>query len=117
MANKQCKLPEGSFRNQKKGYEEVHIPALKSKPRTDTEKDVKIASLPEWARGGFKGFNSLNRVQSKLFPCAFESDENLLLCAPTGAGKTNVAMLTILREIGKNRKPDGTVDLEAFKVN
>jgi len=23
-------------------------------------------------------------------------DENLLICAPTGAGKTNVALLTIL---------------------
>ena len=27
------------------------------------------------------------------------SDENLLLCAPTGAGKTNVAMMSILREV------------------
>lgn len=26
--------------------------------------------------------------------------ENLLVAAPTGAGKTNVALMTILREIG-----------------
>ncbi len=32
MANKRCQLPEGSFRKQRKGYEEVHVPALKPKP-------------------------------------------------------------------------------------
>ena len=32
MANKRCQLPSGSFRQSKKGYEEVHVPALKSKP-------------------------------------------------------------------------------------
>jgi pre-mRNA-splicing helicase BRR2 len=31
MANKRCQLPEGSFRRQEKGYEEVHVPALKPK--------------------------------------------------------------------------------------
>ena len=32
MANKRCQLPGGSFRQTKKGYEEVHVPALKPKP-------------------------------------------------------------------------------------
>lgn len=32
MANKRCQLPDGSFRKQRKGYEEVHVPALKPKP-------------------------------------------------------------------------------------
>jgi activating signal cointegrator complex subunit 3 len=32
---------------------------------------------------------------------AFDTDENMLVCAPTGAGKTNVALLTILREFDK----------------
>ncbi|THU93128.1 hypothetical protein K435DRAFT_861824 [Dendrothele bispora CBS 962.96] len=36
----------------------------------------------------------LNRVQSKLYPITFGTNEPLLLCAPTGAGKTNIAMLT-----------------------
>ncbi len=31
MANKRCQLPEGSYRKQEKGYEEVHVPALKPK--------------------------------------------------------------------------------------
>lgn len=37
MANKRCQLPDGSFRKQRKGYEEVHVPALKPKPFSDEE--------------------------------------------------------------------------------
>lgn len=29
MANKRCELPPGSWRAQKKGYEEIHVPAVK----------------------------------------------------------------------------------------
>jgi len=32
MANKRCELPDGSFRKQRKGYEEIHVPALKPSP-------------------------------------------------------------------------------------
>ena len=32
-----------------------------------------------------------------------------------GAGKTNVALLTILREIGKHLREDGSVKLDEFK--
>jgi pre-mRNA-splicing helicase BRR2 len=46
----------------------------------------------------------LNRVQSKLCDVALRSSENLLLCAPTGAGKTNVAMLTMLNILGQFRR-------------
>jgi replicative superfamily II helicase len=34
---------------------------------------------------------------TQLYESALNGDDNLLLCAPTGAGKTNVALLTILR--------------------
>lgn len=37
MANKRCQLPDGSFRKQRKGYEEVHVPALKAKPFGENE--------------------------------------------------------------------------------
>ena len=37
MANKRCQLPEGSFRRQEKGYEEVHVPALKPKSFANDE--------------------------------------------------------------------------------
>ena len=38
-----------------------------------------------------------------LQEAALEGSENLLLCAPTGAGKTNVAMMAMLHEIGLHR--------------
>ena len=49
----------------------------------------------------FKDVPYLNQLQTKVREVAFESDENMLICAPTGAGKTNVALLTILREFNK----------------
>ena len=77
---------------------------------------VSITSLPKYAQPAFEGYESLNRIQSRLSNSALNTDENLLLCAPTGAGKTNVALLTILREIGKHINLDGTINLEEFKV-
>ncbi|KAK7461038.1 Pre-mRNA-splicing helicase BRR2 [Stygiomarasmius scandens] len=115
MSNKKCKLPDGSFKRSKKGYEEIHVPAPKSKP-SDPNETVPISDLPAWAREAFT-VKTLNRVQSKLYPIAFGTDEPLLLCAPTGAGKTNVAMLTILNELAKYRDEEtGSFDLDAFKI-
>uniref|UniRef100_A0A8C7QRT5 U5 small nuclear ribonucleoprotein 200 kDa helicase n=1 Tax=Oncorhynchus mykiss TaxID=8022 RepID=A0A8C7QRT5_ONCMY len=116
MANKRCQLPDGSFRKQRKGYEEVHVPALKPKPFADDEVLVVIEKLPKYAQAGFEGFKTLNRIQSKLFKTAMETDENLLVCAPTGAGKTNVALMAMLREIGKHINLDGTINLDDFKI-
>ena len=119
MANKRCVLPEGSYRRQQKGYEEVFVPPMKTKPLEHNEKLVEIADMPEWSQKVFKGakFTTLNRVQSRLYPTAMFTDENMLLCAPTGAGKTNVALLAILHEIGKVIQPDGTLDLDRLKVS
>ena len=38
MSNKKCKLPEELFKRFKKGYEEVHVSALKPKPFANNEK-------------------------------------------------------------------------------
>ena len=59
---------------------------------------------------------SLNRIQSKVCETALYTNENILMCAPTGAGKTNVAMLSVMHELGMHRKPDGSIDLKAFKI-
>ena len=122
MSNKRCKLPDGSFKRSKKGYEEIHVPAPTPAPLQQGERRVPIAELPLWAQAAFKGATELNRVQSRLYPVAFntdpnEQDEPLLLCAPTGAGKTNVAMLTILNELAKHRdERTGQFNLDAFKI-
>jgi len=114
-SNKKVVLPEGTWRALKKGYEEVHVPAIKHIPDAD-ERLVEIEELPAWTHRAFEGMTLLNRVQSKMCKAAFYSPENLLLCAPTGAGKTNVAMLCMLNEIGQHLREDGTVNLEAFKI-
>lgn len=117
MTNKKCVLPEGSYKNTRPLYEEIVVPAPKPVPFASAEKLVTISTLPEWMHVAFQGAKSLNRIQSRLFPVAYGSDENLLLCAPTGAGKTNVAMLTILNELVKHRDAETRLfNLNAFKI-
>ena len=116
MTNKSCQLPEGSYRSANKDYEEVYVPPLKAKPFEQEEKLVKIESLPEWSHAAFAGMTSLNRIQSRVSGCALYSSDNMLVCAPTGAGKTNVAVLTMLHEVGLHVRPDGSVDRGKFKI-
>ena len=66
----------------------------------------KVTALPEWSHRIFD-FNFFNEIQSTVFDKAFNTDENLLISAPTGAGKTNIALLTILREIEIELKHKG----------
>ncbi|CAH8267101.1 unnamed protein product [Arabidopsis lyrata] len=115
MANKKCDLPPGSYRIHGKGYDEVHVPWV-SKKVDRNEKLVKITEMPDWAQPAFKGMQQLNRVQSKVYETALFKTENILLCAPTGAGKTNVAMLTILQQLELNRNEDGTYNHGDYKI-
>ena len=129
MTNKKCDLPAQSWRAMKPGYEEVHVPAARSVSSPD-ESLILIKELPQWTHDAFAGMSTLNRVQSRMADVALRTSENLLLCAPTGAGKTNVAMLSILNVLGqflkevvdsdsseKNaNKYRGKFDLSAFKI-
>ncbi|CAK9317813.1 unnamed protein product [Citrullus colocynthis] len=99
-----------------KGYEEIYVPKLTPKPFDREEKCVKIASMPGWAQLAFKGMTQLNRVQSKVYETALFKADNLLLCAPTGAGKTNVAVLTILQQIALHTNPDGSHNHNEYKI-
>uniref|UniRef100_A0A7N0T061 RNA helicase n=1 Tax=Kalanchoe fedtschenkoi TaxID=63787 RepID=A0A7N0T061_KALFE len=116
MANNRTVLPDGSVRISEKGYEEVHVPTLKPKPMGSDEKLVSISSMPDWAQPAFEGMSQLNRVQSRVYETALFSADNILLCAPTGAGKTNVAMLTILQQIALNRNSDGSINHDNYKI-
>lgn len=122
MTVRECKLPDGSEHIQNKDYEEWHVPAIRAVRDKGKEHLISIEQLPQWSQSAFPNIRHLNRMQSAVYPCAFESDENLLLCAPTGAGKTNVATLAILKAL-KHFIPDGIdtsslegVDLSSFKV-
>jgi len=117
MTNPSVKLPQGSTKRSFKGYDEIHVPAPKRKREDMEVPNLPTTELPEWARIGFGSSKELNRIQTRCFPTAFKEDGNMLICAPTGSGKTNVAMLAMLREIGKHRDPaTGAIDLDAFKI-
>ncbi|KAG9581437.1 Sec63-domain-containing protein, partial [Aureobasidium melanogenum] len=117
MTNPSVKLPQGSTKRTFKGYDEIHVPAPKRKREDFETPNLPTTELPEWARIGFGSSKELNRIQTRCFPTAFKDDGNMLICAPTGSGKTNVAMLAMLREIGKHRNPEtGEIDLDAFKI-
>ena len=82
-------LPAGSEKKVGPGYEEVTIPAATNKPIIPPGGLVKISSLEPFAQLAFRGTSSLNTIQSIVFQAAYDSAQNLLICAPTGAGKVS----------------------------
>lgn len=94
-------LPLGTSREEKQFYEEVTIPPPRTVPMRTEERYIPIPEMDPICRGAFPGYKSLNRLQSAVYPLAYKTNENLLVCAPTGAGKTDVAMLTVMRAISQ----------------
>ena len=47
----------------------------------------------------FFAYKQFNPLQSIVFDHIYQSDENILVSAPTGAGKTDMALLSILRAL------------------
>ncbi|XP_053736131.1 activating signal cointegrator 1 complex subunit 3 isoform X2 [Synchiropus splendidus] len=109
-------LPEGIGRENNKIYEEVVIPPNEPMPIGFQEKPVYISDLDEIGQLVFSGMKRLNRIQSIVFETAYNTNENLLICAPTGAGKTNIAMLTVLHEIRQHLQPGGMIKKDEFKI-
>lgn len=66
-------------------------------------------------RKAFEGIEKLNRIQSIVFKVAYETNENLLICAPTGAGKTNIAMLAVVHQL-KLHIEMGVLKKNEFKI-
>ncbi|KAJ3042101.1 activating signal cointegrator 1 complex subunit [Rhizophlyctis rosea] len=109
-------LPKGTVRIEEKDYEEIQIPIPPPPMIGAQEKRVEISALDELAQRGFKRYKSLNRVQSIVYPVAYQTNENMLVCAPTGAGKTDVAMLTVLRCLSQHRAENGRIAKNDFKI-
>ncbi|XP_073192970.1 activating signal cointegrator 1 complex subunit 3 isoform X7 [Lepidochelys kempii] len=108
-------LPEAIQRENNKMYEEVKIPHSEPMPVGTEEKIVYIKDLDEIGQLVFKGMKRLNRIQSIVFETAYSTNENMLICAPTGAGKTNIAMLTVLHEI-RQHVQQGVIKKDEFKI-
>ncbi|KID92354.1 activating signal cointegrator 1 complex subunit 3 [Metarhizium guizhouense ARSEF 977] len=113
FAGKKYGLPVGSERRQFEKYEEYFVPAGRKGTLGPGEKLVAISDLDGLCRNTFKGYKTLNRMQSLVFPIGYKTNENMLICAPTGAGKTDAAMLTILHTIGQHIYPNPIEDPEA----
>jgi antiviral helicase SLH1 len=77
-------LPAGTVREENMDYEQLTVPMAKKSPPRTNEKPISIDEFEEWIRPTFKGYTGLNRVQSIVYPIAFQSNENMLVCAPTG---------------------------------
>ncbi|VBB27123.1 unnamed protein product [Acanthocheilonema viteae] len=94
---KRC-LPANSSRVVRDTYEEVHVPAPDRSQITGVHQ-INIEDFDELGKKCFDSFEKLNVIQSLVFTQAYKSQENLLICAPTGAGKTNIALLAILNTV------------------
>eukprot|EP01038_Epipyxis_sp_PR26KG_P011120 gene11120-14924_t len=112
---KKSVLPSNAQRKTGPGFEEVHIPAIRNNNNGSADELVSINTLEDWAQLAFPNTKSLNRIQSKVFPTAYNSSENMLVCAPTGAGKTNIAMLTFLQLVKQSIK-EGSLDVGNIKA-
>ncbi|KAH8193819.1 hypothetical protein TruAng_012016 [Truncatella angustata] len=124
-AGKRYALPTGSERILREKYEEIKVPAGKTGVLAPGRRLLPIDEMDGLCRRTFKGYKALNRMQSLVYPIAYKTSENMLICAPTGAGKTDAAMLTILQTICHYCTPnpiedheatDFAVDLNDFKI-
>ena len=75
----------GSERIEREKYEEYSIPATKVGVLARQQKLVQIDELDGLCQRTFKGYKALNRMQSLVYPVAYQTSENMLICAPTGA--------------------------------
>jgi activating signal cointegrator complex subunit 3 len=72
---------------------------------------ISIDMFKEWCRPAFSGITHLNEMQSIVYPEAYFSNHNLLVSAPTGAGKTNIALMCVLKAL-ENSMVDGVIDTD-----
>ncbi|EWC44224.1 putative helicase mug81 [Drechslerella stenobrocha 248] len=124
FTGKKYALPPGSESQEFEKHQEIRIPPNRVGTVRSNAERVEIKALDNLCRKTFVGYQSLNRMQSLVYPIAYQTNENLLICAPTGAGKTDAAMLTILHTIRGYCHPQPSmeaveglhVDLSGFKI-
>lgn len=136
IAGESCVIPAGAKRTDYRTHEEVYIPVTNTAQELTVGQElIAIKSLDEVillyivfhitklifmfvfkvGQKAFHGIINLNRIQTIVFDAAYNTNENLLVCAPTGAGKTNVALLTIIHQI-KQHIRNNVIHKYEFKV-
>ncbi|KAK7076032.1 activating signal cointegrator 1 complex subunit, partial [Halocaridina rubra] len=114
IAGLKMALPDGFTKTSDSIMEEVQIPISDPAPPEVGAKLIPISHLDEIGQTAFKGCKTLNRIQTVVYPVAYHSNVNMLICAPTGAGKTNIAMLTIIHQI-RQHIDCGVIQKDKFK--
>ena len=99
-------LPVGFEREDTKKFERVSIPPNEKAPMNIGSKLIPTSQLDVIGQAVFSGVKCLNRIQSIVCDAAYRTNENLLVCAPTGAGKTNVALLCMIQTIRQHMDKD-----------
>ena len=86
IAGSKILLPEDISRVDNKQYEQIHIPAVNT--AADSSMNIKLVDVNQLddniGKIAFRNVKFLNRIQSVVFQSAYSSNENLLICAPTG---------------------------------
>ncbi|CAD5212065.1 unnamed protein product [Bursaphelenchus xylophilus] len=108
-------LPEGTTRRITSRLQEVTVPPQERSQNMDVH-PIMVNNLDPLGQLAFQGFEKLNTIQSIVFEQAYNTKENLLICAPTGAGKTNVALLSILKTIRDHCDEHGRILKDTFKI-
>ncbi|CAG9769327.1 unnamed protein product [Ceutorhynchus assimilis] len=106
--------PANAIKKNTSQYAEFTIPGSK-KDDIDKIPKVQVSSLDNLGKLVFKDIKEFNVIQSEVFPVAYNSNENLLICAPTGAGKTNIALLSIVHRI-KCHMEGSNIKKNEFKI-
>ena len=113
-------------RDEMQGYEELVVQP-QERQKSQSIPLIPVSRLDDWAQPVFEGVSFFNRLQSWVFEIAYNSDNNMLVCAPTGlpswcflsflgAGKTNVALLAIVHEVKRLLDSTGKLPREELKV-
>ncbi|KAG5505245.1 hypothetical protein JIQ42_07452 [Leishmania sp. Namibia] len=107
-------MPAGATVTKKSGYVRIHIPPPRQEALPEHKRVCVATSLPEWTHPAFLSITHLNTIQTTIFETAFHTSQNMLVCAPTGAGKTVCALLVMLRCISEHFE-GGVLDRD-FKI-
>ena len=77
-------MPDGSTKDSCRTYDEITIPASATSPPEHLNVLIDIKKLDKFGQLAFGGIKRLNRIQSIVFDAAYNTNENLLISAPTG---------------------------------
>ena len=67
IASNLCLMSEHEHSVALQGYEEVEVPAVDPAALLPPAQLVEVASMEPWAQSAFKGYKTLNRIQSRIF--------------------------------------------------